>query len=159
MIEDLEIGKVAVGNLSASVATGVHCRLDLPYERPPASLWANTRSHWRRRSAETAKLRADVLLVARSAGLHRWCEGQVRHVTAALVWAPGDRRRRDEDNLAPMQKVCCDALARGPRRDWIGLELVPDDTREHFTKLAPRIDPPPAKGMWLELLLEFGVPA
>lgn len=135
------------------IARAYSTRLDLPFDRPPDSLWANTRSHWRRRSADTLIVRSAVLLSARSVGLDQWCDGRVSHVTAELVWAPGDRRRRDEDNLAPMQKVVCDALARGPRKDWVGLELVPDDTREFFTKKAPRIEPPPAKGMWLNLEL------
>lgn len=142
--------------MSDSTASGLLVRLVLPYERPPASLWGNTRSHWRTRSRETRQLRADVVTMARAAGLHRLCDGQVRYVTAQLVWAPGDRRQRDDDNLAPMQKVACDAIARGPRGDLVGLQLVPDDTRRHFRKLEPLILPPPEpKRMWLELRLDF----
>jgi hypothetical protein len=37
----------------------------------------------------------------------------------------------------------------------VGLDLVPDDTPEHFTKLAPILAPPPAKGMWLDLSIRF----
>jgi crossover junction endodeoxyribonuclease RusA len=129
-------------------------RLTLPYDRPPAALTANTRAHWRARSAATRQVRSDVLRLAQAAGLHRYGPGVVEHVTVELVWAPGDRRRRDADNLFPLLKSCCDAIARG-RRDWTGLDLVPDDVPEWMTKLTPRIEPPPAKGMWLELTLRL----
>lgn len=127
-------------------------RLTLPYDRPPAALTANNRAHWRRRSADTQQVRADVLRLAQVAGMHRILIPIV-HVEAGLVWAPGDRRRRDADNLYPLAKACFDALARGPRGDWVGLDLVPDDTPEWFTKRTPRIEPPPAKGMWLDVAL------
>lgn len=157
MTDSLRIGSVTADQIQAgSINTGALVRLSLPYDRPPESLWGNSRSHWRRRSKDTLILRSTVQLVARSAGLHRWCDGQVEHVTASLTWAPGDRRRRDVDNLWPFFKVICDGLARGPRKDWVGLELVPDDTPEWFTKNAPVIAPPPAeKGMWLALTIRF----
>lgn len=154
-IEDLQIGVVTAGSLTTGVKTSAACTLVLPYQRPPKSLVGNSRHHWRQRSADTQQVRADVMQLAKAAHLHQ-IDG-IRHVTAELVWAPGDRRRRDADNLWPLLKVCCDALARGPRRDWVGLELVPDDTPEHMTKMAPRIDPPPAKpGMRLVLRLDLG---
>lgn len=131
----------------------VTVRLTLPYDRPPKALAGNTRVHWRKRSKDTNQVRTDVLTVARQAALH--LAAPIRHITVQLTWAPGDRRRRDSDNLWPLLKVACDALARGPRKDWVGLELVPDDTPEHMTKLAPVIEPPPAKGMWLDLTLDF----
>lgn len=130
-------------------------RLDLPYETPPKALWGNTRSHWRGRSADTRRVRNDVLTLATAAGLHQ-LDAPVAHVTVSLTWAPGDRRRRDEDNLWPLFKACCDALARGPRRDWIGLEVVPDDTRQYMAKEKPQILPPPTpKGMWLDITLTY----
>lgn len=130
----------------------VHVRLTLPYDRPPKSLVGNSRAHWRQRSADTRNVRGTVLTLAQAAGLHR--VGPARHVTVELVWAPGDNRRRDADNLWPLLKVGCDALARG-RRDWVGLDLVPDDTPEHMTKRAPRIEPPPARGMWLDVTVDL----
>jgi crossover junction endodeoxyribonuclease RusA len=156
-IKNLSVGSLTADRLvSGPLVTRARVRLDLPYERPPASLWGNTRSHWRARSRDTRQLRADVVTVACSVGLHRLCDGRVRYVTAQLVWAPGDRRPRDDDNLAPMQKVACDAIARGPRGDLVGLQLVPDDTREHFRKLEPLILPPPEPpGMWLDLHLQL----
>lgn len=74
------------------------------------------------------------------------------HLTVTLHYAPGDNRRRDADNLWPTLKAACDALARGPRRDWVGLDLVPDDTPQHMTKHAPVIHP--GKGerrLWIEV--------
>lgn len=132
----------------------VQHRLDLPFARPPKALWGNTRVHWRQRSRDTRLVRETVLVVARSAGLHRLCDGRVKHVDVGLTWAPGDRRRRDADNLWPLMKVACDALARGPRRDWVGLEIVADDTPLFMTKRAPRIAGPPVlAGMWLDVVL------
>ncbi len=154
--ETLHIGRITVADIADPIPTSALVRLDLPYQRPPASLWGNTRSHWRARSRDARQVRTDVVTVATAAGLHHLCDGRVSHVTAQLVWAPGDRRRRDDDNLAGMQKVVCDAIARGPRADLIGLQLVPDDTREHFRKLEPLILPPPEPaGMWLNLHLMF----
>lgn len=133
----------------------LRARLVLPFDRPPKSLVGNSRSHWRARSADTRTVREAVLVLARSAGLHGVTSA--RHVTATFTWAPGDNIRRDADNLWPMLKACCDALARGPRRDWVGLQLVPDDTPAYFTKNAPVIWPPPReREMWLDLLIEFG---
>lgn len=129
------------------------CRLDLPYLRPPPSLSGNTRSHWRVRTADTRRVRDDVMRLAQAAGLHR-LPFRVAHVAVELVWAPGDRRVRDADNLWPLLKVCCDALARR-RADLIGLDLVPDDSPEWMTKLAPRIAGPPAvRGMWVVVTLQ-----
>lgn len=127
-------------------------RLPLPFERPPKALSANSRVHYHARSTATRMVRQTVVVLAKAQGLHLI---QAEHITARLSWAPGDRRRRDADNLFPLLKACCDALARGPRRDWIGLEIVPDDTPRYFTKLTPRIIPPPTRGMWLELGLEL----
>ena len=122
--------------------------LTLPYQAPPTTLRGNYSGHWSGRSRATKQLRYEVSLLARQAKL----VGPYAHLAVTLVWAPGDRRRRDADNLYPMLKVCCDALSRG-RRDWIGLQLVPDDTPQWMDK-TPVIAPPPApKGMRLEIEL------
>jgi len=132
---------------------GVSVRLTLPYDRPPKALVGNTRVHWRQRSADTKQVRADVMRLAQAAKLHQ-LKARIEHITVALTWAPGDHRRRDADNLWPLLKACCDALAKG-RRDWVGLELVPDDTPHWMDKRAPVIAPPPDKGMWLDLSIRF----
>jgi crossover junction endodeoxyribonuclease RusA len=121
-------------------------RLTLPYERPPKSLTGNTRSHWRARSADTRTARETVAWLAKQAGIP-----QAKHLTVQLVWAPGDRRRRDADNLVPFMKSLCDGIARGNRQDWTGLELVPDDTPKFMNKIMPRILTPDEcneVGMW-----------
>lgn len=121
-------------------------RLKLPWRKPPPALWGNARTHWRARARDTREVRTAVALLARQAGIPR-----SEHLTVELLWAPGDCRRRDADNLWPLLKAASDSLARG-RGDWIGLDLVPDDTPKYFTKLAPRILPPdeaPEPGMWL----------
>lgn len=80
------------------------------------------------------------------------------HLVLELVWVPERANRgRDSDNLWPLLKVCADALARGPRKRAAGapgLDLVPDDTPDWMTKLAPRIDAPTPElpaGLWLLL--------
>jgi crossover junction endodeoxyribonuclease RusA len=130
-------------------------RLTLPYGRPPAALTANARPHWSARASDTRQVRSDVTRLAQAAGLHRYPVGAIEHITVELVWAPGDRRRRDAPNLRPLCKAAVDALARGGRKDLIGLDLVPDDTAEFVTELTPRIEPPPAKGMWLDLTIRL----
>lgn len=127
-------------------------RIDLPYQRPPAGLTGNTRVHWRDKAAHTAMVRRDVATLARAAGIPR-----ADRLKVELFWSPGDRRRRDEDNLAPLLKVVCDALSRG-RKDWTGLELVPDDTHRFMDKPMPRILTPeesPVRGMWLTVTTSY----
>lgn len=118
-------------------------KLALPWARPP--LTANQRLNWRARSKLTAEVRTTVAWLARAANI-----APGKHLTVGLVWAPGDKRRRDSDNLNPTLKVAIDSLARGPRKDWVGLEIVPDDTDVYVTRTPPRIVPPPhPRGMWL----------
>jgi crossover junction endodeoxyribonuclease RusA len=86
------------------------------------------------------------MVLAKQAGIPK-CE----HLDVELVWAPGDRRRRDEDNIFAFLKVLADGLARGPRKDWVGLQLVPDDTSKYFTKRTRIVSPDECDevGMWL----------
>ena len=103
-------------------------------QQPCEPLNANWRLHYHDRARRTRIIRDGVLVAARAARIPKG-----RHLTVTLHYQPGDNRRRDEDNLFPTLKAACDALARGPRRDWVGLELVPDDTSAHMTKVAPII--------------------
>ncbi len=73
-----------------------------------------------------------------------------RFLAVTLVYAPGDNRDRDDDNLMPLVKHCADALSRG-RRDWIGLALVPTDTPRHMSKRAVIEPPPHPAGLWLRV--------
>lgn len=130
-----------------------HVRLTLPYDQPPKALTANARPHWSATRRDTRQARSDVMRLAQAAGLHRL--PRIAHITAVLVWAPGDNRRRDPINLALFVKALCDGLARGGRTDLIGLDLVPDDTPEYFDQRTAVIAPPPAKGMWLDLSIRF----
>jgi hypothetical protein len=73
---------------------------------------------------------------------------QCRHLTVQLHYAPGDNQPRDADNLWPTLKAAADALAHNGR--GIGLDLVPDDTPAHMTKVAPVIHPGPGpRRLWL----------
>jgi hypothetical protein len=112
------------------------------------ALMGNARNaHWSARAKAAKLVIADVVRIGTAAGLE-----PCKHVTIRLVWAPGDMRTADEDNLWNLQKVIADGLARGPRKDLPGMRLVPDDTSTWMTKLGPRIDRPPTPaGLWLEL--------
>lgn len=102
-------------------------------------LQGNARNpHWSARAKATRTVIDTVVGLATKAGM-RPC----RHLTIQLVWAPGDNRHADEDNLWGLQKVVADGLARGPRKDLPGLRLVPDDDARWMTKLGPRIVRPP----------------
>lgn len=117
-------------------------------------LTGNDRKHWRSRATRTRRIRLGVYYEARRAHIP-----PAGHITVQLHYRPPDNRRRDADNLWPCLKAACDALARGPRRDWVGLEIVPDDTPEHMTKLAPIIHP--ANGeprMWLTVEITKELP-
>jgi hypothetical protein len=77
------------------------------------------------------------------------------------VWAPGRRLRADAGNLYPLSKAAIDGLtpARIVRRKsniahHVGLGLVPDDTPQWVTELTPRIEPPPARGLWFDVWVE-----
>ncbi|MFJ5984271.1 hypothetical protein [Lentzea sp. NPDC092896] len=124
-------------------ATTTH-RLDLPWERPP--LRSNDRRHYREQAKVVAAVRSATVVLARAAKLPAG-----NHLTVQLHYAPGRRTRMDSHNLHPTVKACVDALARGKRRDWVGLELVPDDTDEYVTILTPQIHYPPEPGprCWL----------
>lgn len=119
--------------------------LRLPWPRPPLT---SNGGHGNRyaRAKIVKNIRETVMYLAMSAKIPA---GQ--HLTVQLHYAPGRRARIDGHNLHPTVKACVDALARGKRRDWIGLELVPDDTDEFVTIERPKIHPPPEPGprCWL----------
>lgn len=134
-----------------TVATVFEVEVPLIRERvggplvPPLN--ANQRLHYQQRSQRTRIIRTAVRNAAERARIP-----QCKHLTVTLHYQPGDNRRRDADNLFPVLKAACDALARGPRRDWVGLELVPDDTPEHMTKLTPVIHlGPGTRRLWLTI--------
>ncbi|GAB3472106.1 RusA family crossover junction endodeoxyribonuclease [Actinophytocola sediminis] len=114
----------------------LHPKAHGPRSQPGEPLNANWRMHWKSYNERVGVIRHGVVTAALAAKVPH-----ARHLTVQLHYRPGDQRRRDADNLWPVLKAACDALARGPRRDWVGLELVPDDTPEHMTKLTPVIHP------------------
>jgi crossover junction endodeoxyribonuclease RusA len=112
------------------------------------TLTGNSRpGHWAQRHTAVKEVIDAVTTVAVAARL-RPC----RYMDVTLVWSPGHHRVADEDNLYPLLKICCDALARGPRKDLPGLRLVADDDSRYMRK-TPRIDRPPIRaGLWLEVV-------
>ena len=122
-------------------------------------LHANQRGgrHWGRRQRVTNQVITTVATLARNAGVPA-----SDHLIVELVWVPERANRsRDADNLWPLLKVCCDALARGPAkrtRGRPGLDLVPDDTPAWMTKRSPRIADPDDHdpGLWLYVTSQPG---
>jgi crossover junction endodeoxyribonuclease RusA len=112
--------------------------LPLPFDRPPLN--ANQRLHWRRKADITRTLRDAAHIAVKQLKLAP-CE----HISVTLHFAPGDRRRRDADNLVPTLKALCDGL--------VDAGLVADDTPHYMAKAMPVIDPPPAAGprCWLTI--------
>lgn len=111
---------------------------------PAPPLSANQRLHWRTQATLVRIVRTGVKVAAMEAKIP-----PAEQLTVQLHYRPGDNRRRDADNLFPTFKAACDALARG-RKDWVGLELVKDDTPEYMTKLGPVIHPGPGtRRLWL----------
>jgi crossover junction endodeoxyribonuclease RusA len=112
-------------------------RLTLPWARPP--LTENLRLHWRIKAQFTADIRTTVAWLARAARIP-----PSTHCSVRLIWAPGDFRRRDHDNLSPTYKAACDGI--------VDALVVRDDVPALMTKHMPEIVPPPSPvGMWLEV--------
>lgn len=97
--------------------------LIFPWERPPLN--ANQRLHWSKKASLTKYVRESARLWARKLPKPQ------EHITVQLVWVVTDRRRRDSDNIYPTFKAMCDGL--------VDAGIVPDDTPEYMTKLAPII--------------------
>lgn len=112
------------------------------------TLRGNSRyGHYAQRHKATKEVIDAVVAVATKVGLV-----SCRYMEVTLVWSPGSKIRADEDNLWPLLKASCDALARG-RKDLPGLHLVPDDDSRYMRKSA-RIDRPPVPaGLWLEVVV------
>jgi crossover junction endodeoxyribonuclease RusA len=132
--------------------------IDLPWPRP--LLNSNSMPiHPHARGRLVRQVQRDVMLLARH---HKIPNG--RHLTIQLHYAPGSWQRMDSHNLHPTVKAAVDALARPARKldprkpaaAWIGLSLVPDDTDEYVTILAPQIVRPPTPGprCWLTIEVE-----
>lgn len=109
--------------------------LTFPWERPPLN--ANQRLHWAKKASLTKNIRESARLWARKLPKAQ------EHITVQLVWVVTDRRRRDSDNIYPTFKAMCDGL--------VDAGIVPDDTPEYMTKLAPIIRHEPGGTARLEL--------
>jgi crossover junction endodeoxyribonuclease RusA len=124
---------------------GQQFRLDLPWPSPPLRSNGSHGSHYTK-ARIVKNVRSTVMLLAKAQNIPAG-----NHLTVQLHYAPGRRTRMDSHNLHPTVKAAVDALARGKRRDWVGLELVPDDTDQYVTVLAPQVHYPPEPGprCWL----------
>jgi len=119
-------------------------RLDLSFRRPPLS--ANQQLNRYRRAGIVRDIRTEVAWRGRAVRIPR-----ASHMTVQFVYAPGHNGRMDSPNWAPTVKALVDGLARGPRKDLIGLDIVPDDTDEYVTIRPTLILRPPEPGprCWL----------
>lgn len=116
-------------------------RLELPWVKPPLNL--NQRhKHWANKAHLTAIVRSTVGWLAKQRHIPA-----SRYCTVTLIWAPGDKRRRDADNLVGTLKPACDGI--------VDAGIVPDDTPEYMKKEMPIFRPGKPAGMWLEIKTEL----
>ena len=106
--------------------------LELPYERPPKGLSANDRTHWAVKSNSTAEVRAQVKYLAWAAGIEPMQRCQVE-----VIWIVKDKRRRDDDSLAPFAKAVYDGLGADK---GVSAHIVADDAPAFMRKMHPRIE-------------------
>lgn len=109
----------------------------LPWTAPPLSM--NDRGHWRTKARKIAEVRAVVALAAHGVG-------PMPAATLTLHYRPGDKRRRDTDNLFATVKAAADGL-----RD---AGVIPDDDHAHLTHTEPVLHASTGRpgALWLEVV-------
>ena len=103
--------------------------INLELTRAPAGLSANDRPNRWAKSRSTKQVRE--LLATECAHIPKQ-----ERISVQVTWVVGDRRRRDEDNLAPFTKAIYDGIGADK---GISANVVPDDAPEFMVKLAPVI--------------------
>lgn len=106
--------------------------LELGYAKPPDGLSANWRGHWATKARSTASVRALVKHFAIKAGIEPMQRCQVE-----VIWCVADRRRRDDDSLAPFAKAVYDGLGADK---GVSAHIVADDAPIFMRKMHPRIE-------------------
>lgn len=107
----------------------------LPYRTPPLSL--NKRMHWRTEHRIKGQIHDAVVTLCRAQRVPKGLD----RVEVQLIYVPRDKRRRDTDNMQPVVKAVCDAVAGGhPKRPGYG--VVVDDTPEFMARPEPVIADP-----------------
>lgn len=121
-------------------------RLDkLGYDRPPLSL------NYRLNRYEAARVRAEVMDRVHGHAVAARLPRGLERVGIVLWWRVNTRHRRDEDNLAPTLKACCDALCSGTKKRP-GYGLTVDDDWTHVTSgTAIEYVPREPMTLWLEI--------
>lgn len=105
--------------------------------RPAPPLSGNGRLHPKARARMTRTVRQAVREQAETLGIPPAC-----FVTVTLHYVPGDRRRRDTDNLVATLKPAADGL--------VDAGVIPDDTPTWCHKHMPVIHPGPGpRRLWL----------
>ena len=118
--------------------------LNLPYTSIPDGLSGNSRHHWRTKARSTAQVRNLIVQLAEPD------IEPMNRMQVELVWVVTDRRKRDEDNMAPLFKAICDGL--GSDRG-VSARLVRDDSPEWMVKLHPRIEYRPDETAHFEVIV------
>ena len=106
--------------------------LELGYAKPPDGLSANWRGHWATKARSTASVRALVKYLAIEAGIE-----PMRRCQVEVIWCVADRRRRDDDSLAPFAKAVYDGLGADK---GVSAHIVADDAPAFMRKMHPRIE-------------------
>jgi crossover junction endodeoxyribonuclease RusA len=123
----------------------IEIEIPLVHNKPPLTM--NQRLHWTDKAARTKRIRETVAWQVKALRLQ-----PQNHISVALHFTTGDKRRRDADNLVATLKPCCDGI--------VDSGLIPDDTPEHLTWWSPAIHTGPDKRrMWLEIRLTDEVAA
>lgn len=105
----------------------------LPWPAPPIT--ANQRNHWRKQAELVKAVRTSIhthISLGQFTGVP-W-PVMADHVHVYLDYWPRDRRRRDEDNIAPTLKAAADGL--------VDAGVVADDTPAYMRKHMPTIHEP-----------------
>ena len=114
-------------------------RITLPYRASPP-LHGNQRYTPPQERRIIAQVKKDAGWLAKAAGIGTGHH----HITVWIEWRPTAIRRRDgSENLGPLQKALIDGL--------VAVNVVPDDTPEHVTRLEPVLLEPDraTAGLWL----------
>lgn len=123
--------------------------LEYPWPRPPLTM--NHRLNRWKLADWVASIRETTAWLGDQAGIKPGS-----HMTVQLHYAPGRKSTLDAHNLHLTTKCCVDGLARGNRRDWVGLEIVPNDTKQYVTIHEAEIHYPPTPGprWWLAVSVD-----
>lgn len=111
-------------------------RIVTPFKRPPMTLNEQRRAHFFQVAKAKEEVATVVQWMAKRQGIPR-----LDRVTVHVTWFAPDRRRRDNDSLAPFLKATKDALvAAGVLHDDSSEYVQQDSMAVSVDKSNPRIE-------------------